>query len=152
MDATQTARRCAEAMYAKDAASQALGIRVDVSGAGEATARMTVREDMVNGFGVCHGGLLFTLADTAFAFACNGYDDLTFAAAASIDFLRPARLGDVLRARAHEDYRGRTSGFYTVAVRNQRDETVAVFRGRSASRGTPLLGTDTNCVESCRKP
>jgi len=139
MDTTQTARRCAEAMYAKDAASQALGIRVDVPEAGKAIARMTVREDMVNGFDVCHGGLLFALADTAFAFACNGYDDLTVAAAASIDFLRPAYLDDELRALAREDYRGSKRGFYTVEVRNQRDETVAIFRGRSASRGERLL-------------
>jgi acyl-CoA thioesterase len=126
-------------MYAKDAASQALGIRVDVPAAGRAVARMTVREDMVNGFDVCHGGLLFTLADTAFAFACNGYDDVTVAAAASIDFLRPARLGDELHAHARQDHRGSKSGFYTVEVRNQRDELVAIFRGRSASRGERLL-------------
>ena len=139
MDATQTARRCAEAMYEKDAASKALGIRVDIPEAGQAVARMTVREDMVNGFGVCHGGLLFTLADTAFAFACNGYDAVTVAAAASIDFLRPVRLGDELRALARQDHRGSKSGFYTVEVRNQRGEAVAIFRGRSASRGERLL-------------
>ncbi|HSM31244.1 MAG TPA: hydroxyphenylacetyl-CoA thioesterase PaaI [Woeseiaceae bacterium] len=139
MEGTETAQRCAEAMYENDAASKALGIRVDIPEAGRAIAYMTVREDMVNGFDVCHGGLLFTLADTAFAFACNGYDDLTFAAAASIDFLRPARLGDELRALAREDYRGRNSGFYTVEVRNQRDEVVAMFHGRSASRGEALL-------------
>ena len=151
-DTTRTAKRCAEAMYAKDAASQALGIHVAIPAAGKAIARMTVREDMVNGFDVCHGGLLFTLADTAFAFACNGYDDVTVAAAASIDFLRPARLGDELHALASEDYRGSKSGFYTVEVRNQRDETVAIFRGRSASRGERLPETDTNEIENCRKP
>ena len=151
-DTTRTARRCAETMYEKDAASQALGIRVGIPEAGRAVARMTVREDMVNGFDVCHGGLLFTLADTAFAFACNGYDDVTVAAAASIDFLRPARPGDELHALAHEDYRGSKSGFYTVEVRNQRDETVAIFRGRSVSRGESLTGTDTNDIENCQKP
>lgn len=139
MDKTDLAKRCAETMYANDAASRALGIRVDVPAAGRANATMTVRADMVNGFDVCHGGLLFTLADTAFAFACNGYDERTFAAAASIDFLRPAHLGDELRAQAREDYRGSKSGFYTVEIRNQRDEVVAVFRGRSASRGEGLL-------------
>ena len=139
MDKTDLARRCAETMYANDAASRALGIRVYVPAAGRANATMTVRADMVNGFDVCHGGLLFTLADTAFAFACNGYDDRTFAAAASIDFLRPAHLGDELRAQAREDYRGSKSGFYSVEIRNQRDEVVAVFRGRSASRGEGLL-------------
>ena len=142
MMATDTAKRCAEAMYENDAASQALGIRIEIPGAGEAVAHMTVREDMVNGFGVCHGGLLFTLADTAFAFACNAYDDLTVAAAASIDFLRPARLGDELRAEAREDYRGSKSGFYSVEVRNGGGEVVAVFRGRSASRGERLLGPE----------
>ena len=139
MDKTDLAKRCAETMYANDAASRALGIRVDVPSAGRANATMTVRADMVNGFDVCHGGLLFTLADTAFAFACNGYDDRTFAAAAGIDFLRPAHLGDDLRAQAREDYRGSKSGFYSVEIRNQRDEVVAVFRGRSASRGEGLL-------------
>ncbi len=139
MDSTELAKRCAEAMYAQDAASKALGIGVDVREAGAAVAYMTVRADMVNGFGVCHGGLLFTLADTAFAFACNGYDDRTFAAAANIDFMRPALLGDELRALAREDYRGSKSGFYTVEVRNQSDEVVAIFRGRSASRGERLL-------------
>ena len=139
MEAIETAKRCAEVMYANDAASKALGIRVDTPEAGRAIACMTVREDMVNGFDVCHGGLMFTLADTAFAFACNGYDDLTVAAAASIDFLRPARLGDELRAQAREDYRGRKSGFYTVEVCNQREEVVAIFRGRSSSKGEALL-------------
>ena len=139
MDSTDVARRCADTMYARDAASQALGIRIEIPAAGEAVAHMTVRQDMVNGFDVCHGGLLFTLADTAFAFACNAYDELTFAAAASIDFLRPARLGDALRALASEDYRGSKSGFYTVEICNQDDDVVAVFRGRSASRGERLL-------------
>lgn len=139
MDMTDLAKRCAATMYANDAASQALGIRVDIPAAGSAITTMTVRTDMVNGFDVCHGGLLFTLADTAFAFACNSYDDRTFAAAASIDFLRPARLGDELRAQAREDYRGSKSGFYSVEIRNQHDEVVAVFRGRSASRGERLL-------------
>ena len=139
MDENGIAKRCAEVMYASDAASKALGIRVDVAEAGKALASMTVREDMVNGFDVCHGGIVFTLADTAFAFACNGYDTRTFAAAASIDFLRPARLGDELRAVAREDYRGSRTGFYTAEVRNQRDEVVAMFRGRSASDGASLL-------------
>lgn len=100
---------------------------------------MSVRDDMVNGFDVCHGGLLFTLADTAFAFACNAYDNLTVAAAASIEFIRPVLLGDELRALAREDYRGSKRGLYTVEIRNQHDEIVALFHGRSASRGERLL-------------
>ena len=139
MDSTDVARRCADAMYANDAASKSLGIRVEIPAAGEAVAHMTVRDDMVNGFDVCHGGLLFTLADTAFAFACNAYDNLTFAAAANIEFIRPVLLGDELRALAREDYRGSKRGLYTVEIRNQRDEVVALFHGRSASRGERLL-------------
>ncbi|NCF24610.1 MAG: hydroxyphenylacetyl-CoA thioesterase PaaI [Gammaproteobacteria bacterium] len=148
MDSADIAQRCADVMYARDAASKALGIRVDIPGAGEAVACMTVRDDMVNGFDVCHGGLLFTLADTAFAFACNAYDNRTFAAAASIEFIRPALLGDELRAIAREDYRGTKRGLYTVEVSNQRNEVVAMFHGRSASRGEPLLIYDTNSIEN----
>jgi acyl-CoA thioesterase len=139
METTELARRCADVMYARDAASKALGIRVEIPAAGEAFASMTVRDDMVNGFDVCHGGLLFTLADTAFAFACNAYDNVTVAAAASIEFIRPVLLGDELRALAREDYRGSRRGLYTVEVRNQHDEVVALFHGRSASRGKRLL-------------
>ncbi len=139
MDELERARRCADKMYENDAASRALGISIDIPAPGEAVARMKIRDDMVNGFDVCHGGLIFTLADTAFAFACNAYDRLTFAAAADIEFLRPARRGDALEARAREDYRGRKTGLYSIEVRNQRDEVVAMFRGRSATLQEPVL-------------
>src|SRR5690606_22328372 len=112
----EAARRCADQMYARDRASRELGIEVDVDDAGSANARMEVTERMINGLGVCHGGYIFTLADTAFAFACNGYDQVTFAAGASIQFVRSARLGDTLLAEAHEQHRGRSSGTYDVAV------------------------------------
>lgn len=139
MDELMRARQCADTMMANDKSSQALGIRVDIPAAGEAVARMTVRDDMVNGFDVMHGGLTFTLADTAFAFACNAYDDQSVAASGQIEFLRPAREGDELTAFAREDYKGRRSGYYSVEVRNQRDELIALFRGRSARTGQPLL-------------
>lgn len=139
MDALERAQRCADKMYANDRASQALGIEIDVPAAATAVATMRVREDMVNGFDICHGGLVFTLADTAFAFACNAYDDLTVAAAASIDFLKPVKSGDELRAVAREDRRGRRVSFYTIEVFNQREELVALFRGRSVSKGEPVL-------------
>lgn len=135
----ELARRCAERMLSSDAASRALGISIDIPAAGRAVARMRVREDMVNGFDVCHGGLVFTLADTAFAFACNAYDRLTLAAEGNIDFIRPAVLGDELAATASEEYRGAKNGFYTVQVRNQNDELVAMFRGRSGITGKPIL-------------
>ncbi|MDH3546345.1 MAG: hydroxyphenylacetyl-CoA thioesterase PaaI [Gammaproteobacteria bacterium] len=139
MDKLERARRCAEKMYANDRASRALGIDISTPAPASAVATMRVREDMVNGFDICHGGLVFTLADTAFAFACNAYDDLTVAASASIDFLRPARLDDELRAVAREDRRGKRVSFYTIEVFNQDDELVALFRGRSVSRGERIL-------------
>ncbi len=139
MTDTDTARACARAMYDKDRASQALGIEVEIPQPGSAIATMTVREDMTNGFDICHGGLVFTLADTAFAFACNAYDDITVAGSGSIEFLQPAREGDVLRAVASEVHRGRRGGTYDVEVTNQRDERVALFRGRGVARGQRLL-------------
>ena len=141
-----TARRCADTMYANDRSSKALGIDIDIPAVGQAVATMAVRDDMVNGFGVLHGGLTFALADTAFAFACNAYNVQSFAASAQIEFLRPAMLGDVLRATAIEDHRGRRSGYYTVEVRNQQGELVALFRGRSAAR------SDTAILEKSNNP
>ncbi|MDJ0939920.1 MAG: hydroxyphenylacetyl-CoA thioesterase PaaI [Woeseiaceae bacterium] len=148
MSDLDTARRCADTMYAADAASRALGIDIEIPKAGQAIASMRVRDDMVNGFDVCHGGLIFTLADTAFAFACNAYDRLTVAAAANIEFLKPARRDDVLTATAVEEHRGGRSGVYSVEVLNQDDERVALFRGRSASRAEGLLQSDTESLES----
>jgi acyl-CoA thioesterase len=94
---------------------------------------------MINGFAVCHGGHIFALADTAFAFACNAYNQVTFAAGASIDFLRPARVGDKLLAVATERHRGGRSGIYDVSVSNQDDEEIAVFSGRSVATREAIL-------------
>lgn len=138
-DESRTAQRCAEQMYASDMASQELGIDVTVSDAGVAKAVMEVAPSMLNGHRVCHGGLIFALADTAFAFACNGYDQVTLAAGASIDFLRPARAGDTLTAVASEVHRGGRSGVYDVVVRNQSEQTIARFRGRSHTTDQPIL-------------
>jgi len=139
MDKLERARACANRMYAGDKASQALGIEIEIPEPGSAIASMRVREDMVNGFNICHGGLVFTLADTAFAFACNAYDDLTVAGSGTIEFLRPVYLDDVLQAVALEEHRGQRSGLYAVEVVNQHDEFVALFRGRSVSRGESVL-------------
>lgn len=139
MSDLKIAKRCAKAMWKGDKASRALGMKVEIREVGSATARMTVRKDMVNGFNVCHGGLLFALADTAFAFACNAYDRMTVAASGSIDFLRPAKLGDELCAIAREEHRGRRSGFYTVRIDNQDGDVVALFTGRSVSRDETVL-------------
>lgn len=139
MNDLHRAQACAEKMMAGDNASRALGIDVEITTVGQATATMRVREDMVNGFNICHGGLVFTLADTAFAFACNAYDDLSVAGSGHIEFLRPANLNDVLTATAREETRSGRNGFYTVDVNNQEGILVALFRGRSVSRGQPIL-------------
>lgn len=139
MDELQRARDCAEKMYANDKASRMLGIEVEIPAVGSAVASMLIGQDMVNGFDICHGGLVFTLADTAFAFACNAYDDLTVAGSGSIEFLRPSVRGDQLQAVASEVHRGRKGGVYKVEVRNQDDKLVALFQGRSVSRGVVIL-------------
>ena len=133
------AKKCAATMIEADAASRRLGISVEVTRAGQAEARVEVTADMINGFDVCHGGYIFTLADTAFAFACNAYDDVTVAGSGTVEFLRPALLGDQLRAVATEEHRGKRSGLYAVEVLNQQDESVALFRGRAVARGESLL-------------
>jgi acyl-CoA thioesterase len=139
MNDLQRAQLCADKMYANDRASKALGIEIEIPEAGSAIATMYVRQEMVNGFGICHGGLVFTLADTAFAFACNAYDVITVAGSGSIDFLLPSVRGDQLRALATEEHRGRKSGIYRVEVWNQDDKVVALFQGRSVSRGEAIL-------------
>ena len=136
-----TPRRSADAMWAGDAASQALGMTVVDVGPGTAEVSMKVREDMVNGWGLCHGGLIASLADSAFAFACNSHGVVTVAAGFEVDFLESARLGDELVATAVERaLRGR-SGLYDVTVRRTSDDAViAEFRGRSRSTGREISG------------
>ena len=137
-----------DAMLAKDRATRSLGMRVDAIAPGRATVSMTVRDDMLNGFDVCHGGLITTLADSAFAFACNSYNELTVASGITIDIVAPAHGGDVLTAVAHEVTRAGRTGVYDVEVRNQRGERVAVFRGRSYTiKGKPVIGAagDVQC-------
>jgi acyl-CoA thioesterase len=129
--AQQRAERAAAALFERDGASQALGMRLAAVGPGSARVLMRVRADMVNGHGVCHGGMVFALADSAFAFACNSYNESTVAAAATIDFLAGAREGDELTAEAGELWRTRRNGIYEISVCNQRGERIALFRGRS---------------------
>lgn len=117
-------------LCAQDAAVQSLGITLDSIGPGRARLVMEVRDDMINGAGICHGGLITTLADSAFAFACNSYNKLTLAAGITVDFIAPAYQGDILTATASEVSRGARSGVYDVAVTNQRGELVAALRGR----------------------
>lgn len=132
--AEYTARRCAEAMWAEDNASQALGMEIVSVGPGRATLRMTVREDMVNGHGIGHGGLTFSVADSAFAFACNTYNRRTVAQACEIRYHAPTRLGDVLEATATERYREERGGVYDVDV-HAGHRLVATFVGRAREIG-----------------
>lgn len=136
-DALSLARRAADAMYERDAASRGLGMVIEEVRPGYARIRMAVREDMLNGHDTCHGGYVFALADSAFAFACNSHNRTTVAAGAAIEFLAMVRAHDVLTAEAQEQALGGRLGVYDVTVRNQRGERVALFRGRSyALKGT----------------
>lgn len=137
----QTADHVRQGMYARDRASRMLGMEVLAVSPGSATLTMTVREDMLNGHEICHGGLIATLADSAFAFACNSYDVLTVASGFGIDFIGPARLGDVLTARCVEISKAGRTGVYDTEVTNQHGERIAVFRGRSYTiKGKPAVG------------
>jgi acyl-CoA thioesterase len=130
-DAQALAERVAQGMFARDNASQRLGMRIVHVAPGFAELAMTVRADMVNGHAITHGGLVFTLADSAFAFACNSYNANTVAAGCTIEFLAPSREGDVLTATAREQTLVGRNGVYDVDVRNQRGEVIALFRGKS---------------------
>ena len=130
-DKQRTAEQSAAALYATDRASQAFGMRIVSIAPQMAVVSMTVRDEMTNGHGMCHGGVVFMLADSAFAFACNSAGHPTVAAAAAIDFFAAARLGDELTATATEVWQGGRSGVYDVVVTNQKAERIALFRGRS---------------------
>jgi acyl-CoA thioesterase len=131
MNAQAIAEATREAMWKGDRASKALGMHVLAVGPGTATLTMTVRDDMLNGHDICHGGLVTTLADSAFAFACNAYNEITVASGFDVNLLAAARLGDVLTATATEVSKAGRTGVYDIAVINQRGEAVAAFRGRS---------------------
>ena len=137
MSADELARSSAAAMWADDSASRALGMEIVSIAPGRAQVTMEVRADMVNGHALCHGGLIATLADSAFALACNTYGEVTVASGFEIDFLEPGRLGDVLTATAVERVRRKRSGIYDVTVRSG-ETVVAEFRGRSRSLGRPI--------------
>lgn len=139
----QLAERVRDGMWADDHATKMLGMRITEVAPGRAVIQMTVRQDMLNGHALCHGGLIATLADSTFAFACNSYNELTVASGFSIDLLAPGRLGDVLTATCTEVSKSGRTGLYDTEVRNQRGERIAVFRGRSyTSRGKPIVPID----------
>ena len=140
MTPQQTADFVRERMWEDDQASQGLGMQIVEVTPGHAVMSMRVRRDMLNGHQICHGGFITTLADSSFAFACNSYNELTVASGFNVDLLAPAHLDDVLTARCNEIKRSGRTGIYDVEVRNQKDERIAVFRGRSYTmRGRPAV-------------
>jgi acyl-CoA thioesterase len=140
VQAQQIADRVREGMFANDRASKALGMQVIEVTPGRAVLTMTVRDDMLNGHDICHGGLIATLADSTFAFACNSYDELTVASGFAIELLTPGRAGDVLTASCAEVSKAGRTGVYDTEVLNQRGERIAVFRGRSYTiKGKPAV-------------
>jgi len=138
--AQRLAEDVSRGLQASDAAARALGIEIVSVAPGQACAAMTVRPDMLNGFGICHGGLIATLADTAFAYACNSYNELTVAAGITVDFVAPAHAGERLLAQAREMARSGRTGVYDVAVTDPHGRVVALLRGRSHTRkGKPAV-------------
>ena len=132
------ARACADAMWKEDGASQGLGMEILEVKAGQAVLAMTIQPHMVNGHGIAHGGFIFTLADSAFAFACNSHNQRTVAAQCNISFIRPGKLGDTLVAAAREISRTGRSGIYDVRV-TVNDTVVAELRGHSRTIGGALV-------------
>jgi acyl-CoA thioesterase len=130
-EAAALARRVAERMFENDRASHGLGMRIVDVGPGFARLAMTVRGDMVNGHAICHGGFIFALADSAFAFACNSYNFSTVAQGCTIEYVAPAREGDVLTAIGRERSLAGRTGVYDIEVSNQQGQTIALFRGKS---------------------
>ena len=127
----ELAKACANEMWKNDNASRGLGMEIVEISAGRAVIEMTVREDMTNGHNICHGGYIFLLADSAFAFACNGYNQVTVAQHCSIDFLKPAMSGDVLITQAKERQKSGRSGIYDISVKQENGDVIAEFRGNS---------------------
>ncbi len=146
MDTTVTSKALAskvgETMFAVDVASKdTMGMELLLCAPGHARMRMQVRELHLNGHGMCHGGFIFTLADSTFAFACNSHNKNAVAAAASIEFLKPAHAGDVLTCTGQEQVLSGRHGVYDMTVRNQNDEVIALFRGKSAQIPGQVVNT-----------
>lgn len=142
-EAMNLAIACAQAMFKRDTASQAMGMRLLSVAPGCASVGMSVRADMLQGHGTCHGGYLFALADSAFAFACNSYNEATVAIGCSIDYIAPARLGDTLTAQCTEQSRSGRTGNYDVRVENQLGQLIALFHGKSYKVRGAVLAQET---------
>ena len=135
----QRARAVVDYMMTHDCFSQWLGIEVLEVREGYSRIRMEVRTEMVNGFGIVHGGVPFSLADSAFAFACNNRNNLSVALDTSINFLKPTKVGDVLVAEAIEQHDGRSTGLYQITITNQHEQQVALFKGLCFRTHKPLI-------------
>lgn len=133
------AKRVVDKMMRDDLFSQWLGIEVIEIREGYSKIKMTVREEMINGFGIVHGGIAFSLSDSAFAFACNNRNNLSVALDTAINFTKPVHPGDVLTAEAKELHNGKSTGLYHITVINQRDHTVALFKGTCFRTAKPLV-------------
>jgi len=130
-DAQAIAEAVRDGMFVNDHASRGLGMQIEAVGPGHARIAMTVRREMLNGFAICHGGFITTLADSAFAYACNSTNALTVASGIAVEFLAPAHEGDRLLAEGREVLHSGASGVYDITVTNQHGKTVALMRGRS---------------------
>lgn len=141
MNKSELAHACAQHMYANDALSNLFGMQIKQMDEGTAVVTMQVTKSMVNGLNTCHGGVIFSLADTSFAFACNSQNEVAVAAGCNIDYLRPAMIDDVLSATSKMQYQGRRSGIYQTLITNQDNKLIAVFKGNSARLGGAVLNT-----------
>ena len=140
LDPQTVAERVRDGMFANDQASRGLGMEIEAVGPGYAKIAMIVREDMLNGFRICHGGFITTLADSAFAFSCNSYNEQTVASGVSIDFMAPGKPGDRLTAEAREVFVAGRTGVYDIVVTNQKGDLIAVMRGKSYRlKGRPVV-------------
>lgn len=143
LNATELASQCAQAMLARDRASLALGMQLLSVAPGRARLSMPVRADMIQGHGTCHGGYIFTLADSAFAVACNTYNQVIIGLGCSIDYIAPALMGDTLNASCVEQSRGGRTGNYDVRVENQNGQLIALFHGKSYKVQGTVLAQET---------
>lgn len=147
--AQQLAEKCADIMWQEDECSKALGMRLEDIGPGHSTLSMRVRRDMLNGQKICHGGLMFTLADSAFAFACNAYNQFAVAQHCSVSFLQPVYVDEVLTAVATERFRKQRSGIYDVVVSNADGAVVAEFRGLSRTVNGQHTAEGSSTTTAC---
>lgn len=140
LDPQALAEKVRDGMYERDQAARSLEMKITAVGPGRATITMPVREDMLNGFRIAHGGLITTLADTAFAYACNSGNEQTVASGISVDFMAPGKPGDLLTAAAQQVFEAGRTGVYDITVTNQKGELIAVMRGKSYRlKGRPVV-------------